>query len=784
MPPKKVSKKPVSKPSTGSQKGKKDSAPKNNKKPGELTKDQKDKEKEKSRQFVPVPESANNEDVEFSEDDVEFFTENQDFKSFLHSMDPKELTRNTKKAKKSPAKKTATRAPVPEPTELSSSEDELDYDFEAADGLDSDVEGLSGADDSEEDEVIGDSDELADLDDLEMDEEEMMLYDTREPSQKKAQKLDDESDEEMDYETKPRKIANEWTRKDYHTKLPIKLPGGKIKQVEEKHDSDVEEEEVVEEVVEEEDVEEAEEKEDSDNEVALTKKQYIMKKKEELAQMASEIQEDPEASAGQLRFLREAFKDENTTVKKLVILTQLAVYKDIIPGYRIRPLSDKEEGIQVSKEVKKLRDYERQLLHNYEEYLKDLESLITKRKIDEDYETAMIATRCLCELLTTKTHFNFRLNIMVAIVTRMSTLKWNEIAEMCNQAIITVFINDESGRTSLDAVKMMTRMIKSKGYAVHEKVINSFLYLRLKDEMAPVANQADEQDKNKKRKREDKPFLTKKARKARKETREIEKEFQEAEAVVSKEEKDKNHTETLKLIFAFYFRILKKQTTSPLLPAVLEGLARFAHLINVDFFDDLLNAIKDVMHSMEVNVDTKAGSLSRKRLLCIITAFQLLSGQGEALNYDLKEFYNEMYVFLLKAGFHTNLEDKPDTMHDAESELMIKSLELMFLKKRQIPINRMAAFAKRLAMSALYMPNKIVLQCLGIIHRLLQKDRRLDALVQSEDRAASGVYLPLLGDPELCNPFGTSLYELFLYQNHYDPSVRALAQTLQEPQTI
>ncbi|KAI9033758.1 nucleolar complex-associated protein-domain-containing protein [Phycomyces nitens] len=771
MPPKKFSSKPSSKPSPGPKKGAKPSAPKNNKKPGELTKDQKEKEKEKSRQFVPVPASAQ-EDVEYSEDDVEFFAENQDFKSFLHSMDPKELTRNTKKVKKNPAKKPTTRAPVPEPTDLSSSEDELDYDFEATNGLDSDAE-MSGASDEE----IGDSDELADLDDLM--EDDTMLYDTRDPSKKPVK--DDESDEEMDYETKPRKIATEWTRKDYHTKLPIKLPGGKIKQVEEKPESDVEEE-VVEEV--EEVVEEVVEEPESDEEAVLTKKQYIMKKKEELAQMASEIQEDPEASAGQLRVLRAIFKDENPTVKKLAILTQLAVYKDIIPGYRIRPLSDKEEGIQVSKDVKKLRDYERQLLHNYEEYLKDLESLITKKKTEEDYETALVATRCLCELLTTKTHFNFRLNIMVAVVTRMSTLKWNEIAEMCNQAIVTVFINDESGRTSLDAVKMMTRMIKSKGYAVHENVINSFLHLRLKDEMAPAANQNDEQDKNKKRKREDKPFLTKKARKARKETREIEKEFQEAEAVVSKEEKDKNHTETLKLIFAFYFRILKKQTTSPLLPAVLEGLARFAHLINVDFFDDLLNAIKDVMHSMEVNVDTKAGSLSRKRLLCIITAFQLMSGQGEALNYDLKEFYNEMYVFLLKAGFHTNLEDKPDALHDAESELMIKSLELMFLKKRQIPINRMAAFAKRLAMSALYMPNKIVLQCLGIIHRLLQKDRRLDALVQSEDRAASGVYLPLLGDPELCNPFGTSLYELFLYQNHYDPNVRALAQTLQEPPTI
>ncbi|KAI7866584.1 nucleolar complex-associated protein-domain-containing protein [Spinellus fusiger] len=730
MPPKKVMKKPSTKGRDTDKKGKTGS--------------------EKARQFVPVPESADNEEEgNISEEDVSFFAQNQDFKSFLSSMDAKELTRNVKKVKKTPVKKSATRAPVPEPTELSSSEDELDYDFDEIDA------------DTDSEQVDEDSENGLDaLEDLDM-EDDMEDYENREKKEKMSAVKSDASDEEMEYETKPRKIANEWARKDYYTKLPIKLPGGKLEQLDE-NDTSEEEEEVV---IEKKKVVEKKPEVEEETGPALTNKQYILKKKEQLAQIASDIQEDPESKAGQLKVLRSIFKDDNATVKKLAILTQLAVYKDIIPGYRIRPLSEKEQDIQVSKDIKKLRDYERQLLHNYEEYLKDLEALITKKKIEEDNATAVVATRCLCELLTTKTHFNFRLNIMVALVTRMSTLAWNEIAEMCNQAIIYVYQNDESGRTSLDAVKMMTRMIKSKGYAVHENVIRSFLHLRLKDEMAPAAhNNSEDQDKNKKRKRQDRPFLTKKAKKARKETREIEKEFQEAEAVVSKEEKDKNHTETLKLVFTFYFRILKKQTTSPLLPAVLEGLAKFAHLINVDFFDDLLNAIKDVMFSMETISDTRAGDISRKRLLCIITAFQLLSGQGEALNYDLKEFYNEMYVFLLKAGFHTNLEDKPDATHQSESELMIKSLEMMFLRKRQIPINRMAAYAKRLSMSGLYMPNKIVVQCLGIIQRLLQKDHRLDALVQSEDRAASGVYMPLLEDSELCNPFGSSLYELFLYQ--------------------
>lgn len=121
---------------------------------------------------------------------------------------------------------------------------------------------------------------------------------------------------------------------------------------------------------------------------------------------------------------------------------------------------------------------------------------------------------------------------------------------MCRKAIITVFEEDELGRVSLDGVIMITRMIKSKGYNVHENVINTFLHLRLKDELTPEASKGknDNKDKVKKRKK-DQPFLNKKARKALKETKEIEKEMKEAEAVVDKEEKEKHVSPNLRIMY-------------------------------------------------------------------------------------------------------------------------------------------------------------------------------------------------------------------------------------------
>lgn len=61
-------------------------------------------------------------------------------------------------------------------------------------------------------------------------------------------------------------------------------------------------------------------------------------------------------------------------IRKLALLSQLAVFKDIIPGYRIRPLSEKEKAEKVSQMVQRTRDFEQGLVGVYQSYLRTLES--------------------------------------------------------------------------------------------------------------------------------------------------------------------------------------------------------------------------------------------------------------------------------------------------------------------------------------------------------------------------------------------------------------------------
>jgi nucleolar complex protein 3 len=58
----------------------------------------------------------------------------------------------------------------------------------------------------------------------------------------------------------------------------------------------------------------------------------------------------------------------------LATLSQLAVFKDVIPGYRIRPLSDKEKSAKVSQAVSRTREWEQGFVGVYQTYLRALEA--------------------------------------------------------------------------------------------------------------------------------------------------------------------------------------------------------------------------------------------------------------------------------------------------------------------------------------------------------------------------------------------------------------------------
>lgn len=487
---------------------------------------------------------------------------------------------------------------------------------------------------------------------------------------------------EQDYEQRPRKRK----KKEENTRLPIKTAQGVVEQL---HVPQVRSEDENDWLGSGENGEagdhEAPVHEHVKEENKIPIRQQILEAKEELARIASLINENPEEHAGGFRTLNQIASSSNPTIKKLAFATQLAVFKDAIPGYRIRPIAEVDQTEKVSKDVRHLRAFEQTLISSYQAYIKDLAKYAKPNSKDPSEATASVASvaiSCACALLLAVPHFNFRGELLKILVARLSLRKVDANFVKCREAIEKLFGNDEDGTSSLDAVSLITRMMKSRNYHVDESVLNTFLHLRLLTEFSSKASQnrvdkpVAENDLGGKKPKFKKEFRTKKQRKILKERKAVEKEFKEADAIVSHEHRDRMQAETLKLVFVTYFRILKARTPN-LMGAVLEGLAKYAHLINQDFFGDLLEALKDLVSDAEALLidnedeeeeDEKSTPTSksnrdstRESLLCITTAFALLEGQDVArsassLNLDLTFFISHLYASLHTLSLHPDLE--------------------------------------------------------------------------------------------------------------------------------
>uniref|UniRef100_A0A8D0KR90 Nucleolar complex protein 3 homolog n=1 Tax=Strix occidentalis caurina TaxID=311401 RepID=A0A8D0KR90_STROC len=559
------------------------------------------------------------------------------------------------------------------------------------------------------------------------------------------------------YEKVPRRMQTEPEKELIHL-LPIKDKGGIIPQTMEKPDFNEEPLPVL-----------------TPEEMAAQRRQKLQERKMHIAALASAILSEPDNNIKKLKELRAMLMEQDPNVavivRKLVMVSLMEIFKDIAPSYKIRPLTEAEKATKVKKETQKLREFEEGLVSQYKFYLENLEQTIKdwkQRKLKKSNVISLkaykglaeIAVKCLCELLVALPHFNFHNNIIVLIVPLMNDAS-KMISELCFEAVKKLFKQDKLGYASLGVVKVISGLVRGRNYDVRPEVLKVFLHLRIKE----VELQKDSEDIAPKKKfmtyKEKRKNLSRMQRKWKKAEEKLERELLEAEASESKEKKLKLHTETLNIVFVTYFRILKKAQKSPLLPAVLEGLAKFAHLINVEFFDDLLI----VLHSL-----IASGGLSyRESLHCVLSAFHILSGQGDVLNIDPMKFYTHLYktLFSLHAGGTND-----------DTGIVLQCMDVMFAKRRkQVSQQRALAFLKRLSTLALHvLPNSSV-GILATNRVLMQTFPKMDLLLDNESQG-SGVYLPELEEPEHCNAQNTALWELHLLQRHYHPTVQKYAAHL------
>jgi nucleolar complex protein 3 len=463
-------------------------------------------------------------------------------------------------------------------------------------------------------------------------------------------------------------------------------------------------------------------------------------------------------------------------VAQLAIMSLLAIYKDILPDYRIRIPTEHEMAMKVSKNVQQLWDYERKLLHHYQQYLMVLEKtwelhqpfpphppnssttnqdspVTTHNNVDRN-GLAISAILSLAELLKSAFHFNFRSNLLTAVVRQMNHKSSAAIRKACCDAVEYIFIQDHQGEVTLEATRQVAKLIKDRDYKVHPDVVRTFhcIPLRVHADEAVAAKLAS--------------HVQAKKRKVDRELATIAAEIKEGHTTVDKIILARCQSDTLQSVILTYFRILKSDHftvtyVQELLPTALEGLAKFAHLINIDTVIDLLSVLRDLLKK----VDTLPVDAA---LNCILTAFQTLQGPGKEMKIDQKEYIMPLYSQLPRICTVEGSEKHTD--------LLLQCLTAAFIQRREYSNVRIAAFLKQILSTALHTPPHTSIPLLAFARQIIQRYKNVEQMLENEfDVITEGQYMPDVEDPEHANPYATSVWELATLKFHWRTDVAAQA---------
>ncbi|CAJ0577249.1 unnamed protein product, partial [Mesorhabditis spiculigera] len=504
---------------------------------------------------------------------------------------------------------------------------------------------------------------------------------------------------------------------------------------------------------------------------------------DELRRHERALTANPQENIHKLREILSMCKGENQhslvreQVQQLSMAHMVKVLLDLIPGYPIRPMSETETGgAKLKKETRKLVTFEETLLRYYVKLLQYLEKqsnrLLQKRNTWDEkvfsHKFAVLAVKSMGRLLLGAPHFNYANNIVTTLV-RLTLSSHAKTVENVCAVISQLFARDVSLKITSFACKTIADLVRKKPMAASPSLLRTFLSLTIKE----VASDKKNNDKDRliaKKYQIKKERKNKTAKKFDKQIKKLESDLKEVEAAESITSKLKMATESMKHVFQVYFSILKRMPNLYCLEPVLAGLSKYAHLLNVEFLEDIIKCLEDLVDQKHLRLID--------RLQCINTVFVILSGQGQVLNVDPCRFYRTMYRLLNTLPFETD----PEVLLN-QVLMLAKSLDIMFnVRKKQVPVTRVASFFKRLLCMAVLFDDRPALVLLALCRSFFISHPNLSALLEDDETGPgiTSIYAPSMDDPDISGAMGSDARP-FLRKLHVDgraPEVRAFANNM------
>jgi len=499
-------------------------------------------------------------------------------------------------------------------------------------------------------------------------------------------------------------------------------------------------------------------------------------------------------------------RDDDPAVRQLALASELAVWRDIIPSYRIRDHGedageeDGDDGIgrgrNLKKETKNLRSYEQSILKGYQRYLKTLEALARGYRgpqeaaqdeadaLDKGLDAtvppaerpagqravALTSIKCLCALVNTASHFNFRDNLLASVTQRSSHIS-PEVNKPCVAALKELFISDVNGGASSEAVRFIWAVVKSRGVRTSPEMLTLLPHLRLTTMIRDHKRTMKVRDRLKS---ELKATPGIKAD----DVRDVITGLKAADAE-DREERMAHQTTMLRDVLHITLRLLRSPGNARVLPPVLATLGAFGHLVDMNVVQDLFKSLRELTErDSSIEDGLVAGHILPlpAALNVVKCALDLIAGPGQSLNMQDGMFLQFLYRCLLRVA-------RADSALQNEVTVpVLEAVSAAFLRRKAPLTWMLTAFVKRVLTLSLSLPVNGTMACLTLVRQLSAVHPDILPLFNDceGDVSAAGVYSHdgTSLDSSTANGTGTVAWELCGLARHFHPHVQASVRDL------
>lgn len=475
---------------------------------------------------------------------------------------------------------------------------------------------------------------------------------------------------------------------------------------------------------------------------------------------------------------------KNTAIMGLAHFSLARVFCDIRPDYIIRGdelMNESKKKLSVG--VRKRVTFEQNLLSYYGKFVSLLKEEINRPSFSRVMVTgglakkavAQILLKVLCMLLQKNWHFNFH-NTLIELAMRFLFSRNEDFVLPMSDTLQEVIKSDLRGDVTLEIVRRVAQEVQRRKYDCSPNTLRPFLVVEsTTEEINPFHIKTNTRREEVKSVHHTKnnaqnQFSRKKLKEMRIE-RKIDQEMKLAEAKYSTEEKKKYNMLVLDTIFRTYFRILKNSPRSRMVPMVLEGMALHTYKINYDFMLDIIALLQKLLESAAD--DLQAIDMVR---VCY-TIFNTIKLQNFLVTIDNVQFYESMYRVLAQI-----VTDQSDFIGDEKMgnrEKLVGTLKIMLLDIKQLPVQRVASFVKRMLIVMLNCDPSLGMDLCGLITWIFKRySTTFVGLCEQEN--GSGTFNYFVDQPDHSGAIDSCMWELHLLSYHSDARIRKWVESVRK----